>query len=179
MESPSPAPIPIAEPIEPNKFIETTEMNLVKILSGNEELKKQVKYLMKENKEIKEIKGIKFNNFYKKILNLIITLTIIIVCVYLNDIYNKYKLELTNINTYLIECNSQLSEIDSLHYICKENLKNCLTDFAEYKLVENENPPNQQELWPRARSEASRNADLYENKKESRCFSLFSINIGN
>ena len=162
MESPSPAPIPIAEPIESNKFIETTEMNLVKILSGNEELKKQVKYLLKENKEIKEIKEIKFTNFYKKILNLIITLTIIIVCVYLNDIYNKYKLELTNINTYLIECNSQLSEIDSLHYICKENLKNCLTDFAEYKLVENDNQ-----------------VDLYDNnKKEYRCLSLFSINIG-
>ena len=148
MESPSPAPIPIAEPIESNKFIETTEMNLVKILSGNEELKKQVKYLLKENKEIKEIKEIKFTNFYKKILNLIITLTIIIVCVYLNDIYNKY--------------NSQLSEIDSLHYICKENLKNCLTDFAEYKLVENDNQ-----------------VDLYDNnKKEYRCLSLFSINIG-
>ena len=168
MDSPSPAPIPIAEPItpipiaepiKPTQFIET-EMMLVKILSGNEELEKQVKYLMKENKELKEFK---FNNFYKKILNIIIILTIIIACVYLNDIYNKYKLELTNINTYLIECNSQLSEIDSLHYICKENLKDSLNDFAEYKLAENNN--NQ--------------VDLYDtNKKESRCLSLFSINIG-
>ena len=103
---------------------------------------------MKENKELNEDFIFKFNNFYKKILNIIIILTIIIVCVYLNDIYNKY--------------NSQLSEIDSLHYICKENLKNCLTDFAEYKLVENDNQ-----------------VDLYDNnKKEYRCLSLFSINIG-
>jgi hypothetical protein len=169
MESPSPAPIPIteptthipiAEPIKPTKFIET-EMMLVKLLSGNEELKKQVKYLMKENKELNGDFIFKFNNFYKKILNIIIILTIIIVCVYLNDIYNKYNLELTNINTYLIECNSQLSEIDSLHYICKENLKDSLNNFAEYKLAEN----NQ--------------VDLYDkNKKGSRCFSLFSINIG-
>ena len=158
---------------EKSLFPFTTEIILVKILSENEALKK-VKCLLKENKELKE--EIILNTFYKKILYLIIIIiiTIIIISIYLNDIFNNYKSELNNVKTNLTECKNQLSEIDSLNYICEEKLNDCLDDFkeeseslSEYKcaLLSEKVDPNQ--------------IDLYDkNKKETRSLSLFSINIG-
>ena len=147
---------------EKSLFPFTTEIILVKILSENEALEK-VKCLLKENKELKE--EIILNTFYKKLLYLIIIIIITIIYIYLND----YKLELNNVKTYLTECKNQLSEIDSLNYICEDKLNNCLNDFkeeseslSEYKLAEYNNQ-----------------IDLYDkNKKETRSLSLFSINIG-
>ena len=150
---------------EKSLFPFTTEIILVKILSENEALEK-VKCLLKENKELKE--EIILNTFYKKLLYLIILIIIMIITIiyiYLND----YKLELNNVKTYLTECKNQLSEIDSLNYICEDKLNHCLNDLkeeseslSEYKLT-----PYQYEI------------DLYDkNKKETRSLSLFSINIG-
>ena len=140
---------------EKSLFPFTTEIILVKILSENEALEK-VKCLLKENKELKE--EIILNTFYKKLLYLIIIIIITIIYIYLN-----------NVKTYLTECKNQLSEIDSLNYICEDKLNNCLNDFkeeseslSEYKLAEYNNQ-----------------IDLYDkNKKETRSLSLFSINIG-
>ena len=147
---------------EKSLFPFTTEIILVKILSENEALEK-VKCLLKENKELKE--EIILNTFYKKLLYLIIIIIITIIYIYLND----YKLELNNVKTYLTECKNQLSEIDSLNYICEDKLNNCLNDFkeeseslSEYKLAEYNNQ-----------------IDLYDkHNTETRSLSLFSINIG-
>ena len=93
----------------------------------------------------------------------------------MNDIFNNYKSELNNVKTNLTECKNQLSEIDSLNYICEEKLNDCLDDFKE----ESESLSEYKCALLSEQVDYNNQIDLYDkNKKETRSLSLFSINIG-
>ena len=151
MEAPSPAPILIAEKVE-----------------KKEELVNKVKNLLKENEELKQ--KVNLDNFNRNILYLVCTFIIfilVIITIYLHGEFNNINNELKNTITFLSDCKSELIEIESTHYICKDNLSDCLDHLNEKEDISIKNCISD-----------NNQLELYDKKKKGYSFTLFSINIG-